>query len=132
MVATAPSLFSASSNGKVIAAGLFVRRRGDGTTVQGLTFDAATGSGVSIELGPDGAQVFIVLFGTGIRNAQLVTAIIGGVGVSVAFAGPRGEFAGLDQINGGSIPKTLLAAGQTEILLDADGNHNNSVAVILH
>ena len=131
MVATAPGLFSASSNGKGIAAGLFVHQRGDGTTVQGLTFYPATGLGVSIELGPDGAQVFIVLFGTGIRNAQLATATIGGVGVSVAFAGPRGEFAGLHQIIGGPITKTLLAAGQAEISPDADGTHNNFVAVIL-
>jgi len=51
---------------------------------------------------PDSDQLFLVLFGTGMRfrsSLSNVSVKIGGIDAPVEYAGPQGEFAGLDQIN---------------------------------
>ena len=45
---------------------------------------------------PDGlADLYIVLYGTGIRNYHMISAMLGSVKADVAYAGPQGSFPGL-------------------------------------
>ncbi|MEO8591922.1 MAG: Ig-like domain repeat protein [Candidatus Solibacter sp.] len=74
-------------------------------------------------------DVYLVLYATGIRNASGrsgVTCTVTGRSLAVAFAGPQGDFAGLDQVN------VLLPAdlrGTLSVSLTVDGVTSNSVSV---
>jgi uncharacterized protein (TIGR03437 family) len=84
-----------------------------------------------IDLGATGDAVFVTLFGTGLRkNSGIanVTAAVGGVDAPVAFAGPQGEFAGLDQVNA-QIPPAVRGRGDVPVVITVDGQATNSVVV---
>ncbi|MCX6605458.1 MAG: hypothetical protein NTV52_17940 [Acidobacteria bacterium] len=82
-----------------------------------------------IDLGSEDTQVFLVLYGTGIRaHAGPVTARVGSATVTTDFAGPQGTFAGQDQINL-RIPRTLLGAGIVDVVLNVDGQLTNVVKI---
>ncbi|MGH9853221.1 MAG: BACON domain-containing protein, partial [Blastocatellia bacterium] len=114
VAAVAPGLFAANANGQGVAAAVALRIRGDGTQSNEpvAQFDSAAGRfvAVPIDLGPATDQVFVVLFGSGIRRVSspsAATASIGGVNAEVLFAGAQGFFAGLDQVNA-RIPRSLI------------------------
>ena len=95
-----------------------------------MTFDPNSRASVPIDLGPEGDQVFLLLFGTGVRGfSSQVTATVGGESVPVLGAVPQGEFVGLDQINIGPLPRSLAGRGEVNILLTADGKPANTVTV---
>jgi len=76
-----------------------------------------------IDLGPASDQVFLLLFGTGIRGRSglsAVTATAGGQPLAVSYAGPQPDSPGLDQVNL-LLPRSLIGLGQIEIALSMDG-----------
>ncbi len=86
---------------------------------------------VPIDLGPENEQVFLILFGTGIRfrSSQAgVTAMIGGAEAQVLFADVQGGLIGLDQVNA-RIPRSLIGRGEVDVALTADGKTANTVKV---
>ena len=131
----APGLFAANASGRDVAAGVALRVRANGQQVFELIarFDQAQGKFVSvpIDLGPEGEQVFLILFGTGVRfrsSLSTVSASIGGVNAEVLFCGAQGGFVGLDQINL-RIPRTLAGRGEVDVVLTVDGKTANTVRV---
>ncbi|MGH9842755.1 MAG: hypothetical protein ACREEM_28765 [Blastocatellia bacterium] len=87
---------------------------------------------VPIDLGPASDDVFLVLYGTGIRlrsSLGMVTARVGGINVPVLFAGAPLGLIGLDQINLGPLPRSLAGRGEVDITLTADGKVANTVRV---
>ena len=135
IVNVAPGLFAANPTGQGVAAGGALRVRADNSqTIEPLArFDAAQNRFVSVplDLGPESDQVFLVVFGTGIRfrsSATAVTARIGGVEAPVSFAGAQGEFVGLDQANL-RVSRSLIGRGEVDIALTADGRVANAVRV---
>ena len=76
----------------------------------------------------EGDAVYIVLYATGVRHATTLACTIGGHPVTVAFAGPQGSFAGLDQINL-LAPAVLKGAGRVDLVFTADGATANTVTV---
>jgi uncharacterized protein (TIGR03437 family) len=60
-----------------------------------------------------------------------VSATIGGEAVAVLFAGDQGQFAGLDQVNLGPVPRTLAGRGQVEIVVRVSGKASNAVTVTI-
>jgi uncharacterized protein (TIGR03437 family) len=134
VTATAPGLFAANANGEGVAAAFALRVLADGSrsTTPVFRLDAAAGSFVPapIDLGAQGEQVFLLLFGTGIRGASnLPSVLIGGEVVNVLGAGAQGEFIGLDQVNVGPLPTRLAGRGEVSILLFANGIQANPVVV---
>ena len=137
--AVGPALFSANADGMGVAAASFLRVAADGSQTQGLIFNPNTRSSVPIDLGPEGDQVFLLLFGTGVRGfTQAVTATmqylnagrflkVENESVPVLGAVPQGQFVGLDQINIGPLPRSLVGRGTINILLTADGKRANVV-----
>ncbi|MCI0339250.1 MAG: hypothetical protein L0226_16890, partial [Acidobacteria bacterium] len=131
----APGLFSANSDGLGVAAATAVRMKADGTQISEAVaqFDPVQNKFVTLplDLGPEGEQVFLILYGCGIRfrsNLSAVLVKIGGVDMEVQFAGPQGFFVGLDQINI-PLPRSLAGRGDLDINLTVDGKAANVVQV---
>ncbi len=133
ITSTAPGLFTANSSGQGVPAALVLRVKADGTQILEpvADFDAGQSRFVPhpIDLGPATDQVFLIVFGTGIRNVSTlaaVTASIGGVGAEVLFAGPQGAFVGLDQANL-RLPRSLAGRGEVDLGLVVSGKAANIV-----
>jgi serine-type D-Ala-D-Ala carboxypeptidase/endopeptidase len=129
----APGVFSADASGAGLAAANVQRVRADGTQSYEAVaqFDAAQQRLVAlpIDLGPEGEQVYLVLYGTGLRaRGGAVAARVGGVAAAVTYAGAQGDFDGLDQINV-LLPRALAGRGEVEVVLTVDGLTANTVKV---
>jgi uncharacterized protein (TIGR03437 family) len=124
-----PSIFSAASNGMGVAAAVSLLAGPGDARTDGLTFDASLAP-VPLDFGPEGAELYVFLFGTGLRNfSGEVTVTVDGI--PVPFNGPveQGEFDGLDQINIGPLPRSLAGRGEVEIVITVDGKQANVVTV---
>jgi uncharacterized protein (TIGR03437 family) len=133
----APSLFTANANGQGVAAAVALRVKANGTqSFESVArFDTTVGRFVAtpIDLGPEGEQVFLILFGTGFRNRSSlanVTALIGGASADVSFAGAQGDLAGLDQANV-RLPRSLIGRGEVDIALIVNSKTANTVKVAI-
>ncbi|MGE0131650.1 MAG: SBBP repeat-containing protein [Blastocatellales bacterium] len=131
----APGLFSANADGQGVAAAVALRIKADGSQSYDpiAEFNAAQNRFVArpIDLGPPSDQVFLILFGTGLRNRSAlstVTAQIGGESAEVLFAGAQGGFIGLDQLNI-RLPRSLAGRGDVEVTLTVDGKTANAVRI---
>jgi uncharacterized protein (TIGR03437 family) len=120
----APGLFTANAAGD--AAALVQRVRTDGSN----TIEIITGP---IDLGQETDQVYLILFGTGLRARPAfssITALIGNREAGLAYVGAQGEFDGLDQVNL-RLPHGLAGAGRVQIGLTVDGCDANKVSVTI-
>lgn len=134
IASVAPGLFSANATGTGIGliAGVRVSASGTQTPIAAYNYDSAAQKQVAlpISLGAETDQVYLVVYGTGLRSGTSnVTASIGGTGVPVTFAGAQPSFAGLDQINIGPLPRTLAGKGEVALYITAGGIRSNSVTV---
>jgi uncharacterized protein (TIGR03437 family) len=84
-----------------------------------------------ISLGTSTEQVYLEMYGTGIRNAKTVTAAVGGANVPVLYAGAAPGYAVEDQVNIGPLPFALAGQGNVSIILTADGQSANTVNVTI-
>ena len=131
----APGLFSANADGKGVVAANAVRVKKDGSQVYEpvAQYDPEQKKfvPVPIDLGPETEQVYLCLYGTGIRalpSAAAAAVKIGGVDAPVTYVGPQGYYIGLDQINV-RLPRSLVGRGEAEILLTVDGKPANALRV---
>jgi uncharacterized protein (TIGR03437 family) len=129
----APGLFTADASGRGLASAVVfrVKANGEQSYEPVAVFDSSQGKMVpiSIDPGPQGDQVFLLLFGTGFRNnsgMNNVTAQLGGIGATASFAGAQGGFAGLDQANV-LLPRSLAGRGEVNLVLSVDGKAANTV-----
>jgi uncharacterized protein (TIGR03437 family) len=132
-----PGLFTANFNGQGAPAAVYIRVRGDGTRGWEYTFQCPPGGGTCtpapINMGPSTDQIFLELYGTGIRGASslsAVTATIGGEGALVEYMGAAPGFFGLDQINV-RVPRSLAGRGLVDLQLTVDGKQANTVQLDL-
>ncbi len=133
----APGLFAANSNGQGVAAAVVLRIKPDGTQIYEpvAVFDPAQNRFVArpIDLGAESDQVFLLLFGTGLRYRSALNAVsadIGGVNAAISYVGPQGDFVGLDQINL-SLSRSLIGRGELNVNLSVDGKIANTVTISL-
>jgi uncharacterized protein (TIGR03437 family) len=131
----APGLFSANADGQGVAAALVLRVKADGgQNYEPVTqFDHAQNKFVAlpIDLGVESDQVFLILFGTGIRfrsDISAVKAAIGGEEAEVLHAGEQGDFVGLDQANV-RLSRSLKGKGEVGVVLQVDGKSSNTVRI---
>jgi uncharacterized protein (TIGR03437 family) len=131
----APGLFTANASGQGVAVGNALRVKADGAqTYEPISrWDAAQARFVTspIDLGPASDQLFLILYGTGLRHRSSLQAVlvkIGGIDVQALYTGAQGAFAGLDQINL-PVPRSLAGRGEIEILVTVDGQPANAVRV---
>jgi uncharacterized protein (TIGR03437 family) len=134
IVPVSPGLFSANSSGKDVAGAVILRVSGGVQTYEPVAmFDQAQNRAVPkpIDLGPETDQVFLILFGTGIRRRTSLTNVslkIGNVDVTPQFAGAQPDYVGLDQVNC-LLPRSLKGQGEVTINLSVDGRAANVVTI---
>jgi uncharacterized protein (TIGR03437 family) len=133
----APGLFTANASGRGPAVGnaLLVRSDGSRKYDQISRWDGPSNRFISnpIDLGALGDQVYLILYGTGVRyrsSLSAVSATIDRVLVPVLFAGPQEAFAGLDQINI-LLPRELAGRGEVDLSLIVDGTPANTIRISL-
>jgi uncharacterized protein (TIGR03437 family) len=131
----APGLFTANASGQGVATAVALRVTANGTLSYEpvAQFDAAQGRfvPVPIDLGPATDQLFLILYGTGVRFRSALSAAsatIGGEVSEVLFVGPADGFVGLDQCNL-RIPRALAGRGIVNLALTVDGKAANPVTV---
>jgi uncharacterized protein (TIGR03437 family) len=131
-----PALFSANATGEGVAAATIERIRADGSRSSELAFrfdqQLRRYVPLPINLGPASDQLFLVLYGTGIRGVQALSAVsvtVAGEKVPVLYAGAQPSFVGLDQVNAGPLPRALMARGEVAVVLEANGRIANVVTL---
>ena len=128
-----PALFTQNRDGKGVPAAIALHVTAAGATTATPVYECgeAVGSCVPapIDMGPDGDSVYLLLFGTGIRNRSAVSAVsvtIGGVNARVEYAGPQVQYAGMDQVNV-VLPHELANRGAVDLALTVDSKPANVV-----
>ncbi|MGI8990543.1 MAG: alkaline phosphatase family protein [Bryobacteraceae bacterium] len=139
IAAVAPGLYTANQNGAGVAAALVQRVHSDGSqsfeNVAQCDSNGRNCTPVSIDFGPDSDRLFLQLYGTGISgrtSLNTVNVSIGNVAGTVLFAGPQGQYAGLDQVNVQLPTAMLKGRGRLTVSLTVDGQAANSVWVAFH
>ncbi len=133
----APGWFTFNADGKGVPAGYALRIRNGAQTTEAIHQLGQLGQlGANqrweprpIDLGPAGDQVFLVLYGTGLRARSALTnanVLIGNADAEVTYAGAQGSLAGLDQVNV-RLPRTLAGRGEVEALMTVDSKQANTV-----
>ncbi|MEZ5393120.1 MAG: hypothetical protein R2724_09650 [Bryobacterales bacterium] len=121
-----PAIFTYNGQGTGVAAATWLFVAEDGTRTSGFIFDPATGQPLPIDFDPAKGQLYLSLYGTGIRNNRHgVTAKIGDADTPVLSAGPQGQYQGLDQINLGPLPELLSVGAEWDIQIFVDGKEAN-------
>ena len=133
---TAPGIFTANGNGQGVPSATAVRVLPDGTQKPVAVFSCAGSSGGcqprSIPLGDEDTNVILTLYGTGVRGVEqgeerpTLGCVIGGESAEVIYAGPQGQFEGLDQVNV-KIPRTLVGRGDVDLVLTANERSSQRV-----
>ncbi len=78
---------------------------------------------------PSIEDAYLIIYGTGIRNASGFSSTVGGASVPVSYAGATPGFLGLDQINIGPLPISLRGAQKKQIRFYAGGLEANRTNV---
>jgi uncharacterized protein (TIGR03437 family) len=123
----APGVFAADG----LAAGSVLNIHNGVQTLTALITTNSAGSliPVPINVGSGSDQVFLELYGTGIRHHQTpVTATIGGETLTATYADTQGFYVGEDQINF-LLPQDLKGAGLVGVTLTVDGLAANTVMI---
>jgi len=126
----APGLFTVNGAGTGVAAALAIRRIiATQTDVAVPVFHCDANGCVSEPIDMQtGTQLFLELFGTGVRRRTAlsnVSVTIGGEAATVLFAGAQGQFPGLDQVNV-MIPNNHQRHGEQDLVITVDGQVANA------
>jgi uncharacterized protein (TIGR03437 family) len=128
----APGLFSV---GQGVAAGFALRVKAGGAQSYEpiVQFDPAQNRFVPapIDLGPATDQVFLALYGTGVRFRRSLSAVscaIGGVSSEVLYAGASPDYVGLDQVNV-RLSRALIGRGAVDVALSVDDKGANTARI---
>ena len=125
----APGLFTANASGRGVAAAIAFRIEKDGSQTSVPVFRCnGQMACVAERLEIVDRPVYLSLYATGVRGGSSFRVSIGGTIIPVLFAGPQGQFAGLDQINV-QLPSFLSGKGESDLVLLVDGDVSNAVRI---
>ncbi|HMV47960.1 MAG TPA: hypothetical protein PLD20_17045 [Blastocatellia bacterium] len=128
-----PGIFTANASGQGVPAATILRVI-NGQLVYDSIFTSQNGQVTPIPIDltlQNNTDVYLILYGTGVKGAaaNAVTATIGGTATPIlGFAAAPG-FVGLDQINVGPIPRSLIGRGNVDVVLTVGGKPANTVSV---
>jgi uncharacterized protein (TIGR03437 family) len=131
--AIGPGLYSVDGSGTGVAAANAALYLANGNVVPQNVY-LCNGAGCAsspLDSGQPGDQLIVSLYGTGIRNNSGLShafASIGAVRATILYAGPQGQFPGLDQINV-MVPPALAGAGEVPVVVTLDGQTANPVTI---
>ena len=129
----APGIFTANSDGKGVPAAQALHVKPDGSQTAENVFRCGAAAGscapVPIDLGADPERVYLLLYATGARHCDYVSANIGGVDAGFFPAVAQSQFAGLDQVNV-LLPRQLAGRGDVDLTLHSVcGRTSNAVRI---
>ena len=134
VAAISPALFTGDASGGGAPAAYAIRVKASGQQSVESVSDGATP--MPIDVAPPGDQVYLVLYGTGLRgrsaqnnvtvNFLSGSTILAATGVDYASVAPG--FVGLDQVNL-MLPRKLAGHGMVDLVIIADGQTTNAVKV---
>jgi uncharacterized protein (TIGR03437 family) len=134
-VRIAPGIFTADASSKGYPAAQVVRVRANGSqSYEPVVTRNAAGQliGRPIDLGPEGEQVYLVLYGTGASGSvstPVATATIGETSTQIQYLGQAPGLIGVDQINL-LIPRSLKGVNKdVDVKLTVDGIAANTVKI---
>ena len=113
-----------------------LRVRGDSYDYESIVqLDPTTNQfvGVPIDLGYDTDQVYLTLYGTGLRfrpSLDSVSVTIGGLPAPVVYAGAADYYDGIDIVNV-LLPQELRGRGNVDVVLVVNGAWANTVQVLI-
>jgi endoglucanase len=119
--AAAPAIFTANSAGFGLAAAHVIRVKPDGGQVYEPVFPGPIHFDDPVE------RVFLALYGTGVRGSAAAVRIAG-TDLRATYAGPQGQYAGVDQVNV-ELSRSLAGAGLVNVTVVVDGIAANTVQV---
>ena len=93
----APSLFTLNTGG--LAATYVTRVAPSGAVTNQPIASFQNGVYTPVPIDVTSAPAYLILFGTGLRNASFWTAIVHGGSMPLQYAGPQESIAGLDRVN---------------------------------
>ena len=131
---TAPAVFVLNQDGLANAG--MLRVQGDSYDYESIVHvDSATNQfvGIPINLGNATDQVYLTLYGTGLRfrpSLDSVSVTIGGVSVPVLYAGDALYYDAVDIVNV-LLPQELRGRGNVDIVLTVNGQAANIVRVTI-
>jgi uncharacterized protein (TIGR03437 family) len=133
IVGPAPAIFVVNSDNLVAANVVRVSENGD-QSFESIYQTGPDGNitALPIDLGSETDTVYLVLYGTGIRNSDSASATIGGaINAPVTYFGAQGTYSGLDQVNL-QLPRSLASTdARTWVLqLTVDGQPSNQVTLL--
>jgi uncharacterized protein (TIGR03437 family) len=125
-----PGIFTLKGDGTGVPLAAAAGVTKDGTTVDLPPYQCSQSgcSMVPISLPDNLAELYITLYGTGIRNVRNINAVVGSVPAEVIFVGPQSQFPGLDQVNL-HLTNTTGLTGIVPLRLKVDGIYSNSVSL---
>jgi len=129
----APGIFSGNGTGTgpAAAAVLTVHPDGSRSFLQQATRCDNGGNCIPnpIDLGTDGDQNFLMLYGVGIRRGAQITKVrIGVQDLTASYAGPQAQLGGVDQVNV-ALPASLRGAGDVTIMIVIGDQASNTVVI---
>lgn len=125
-----PGIFTANTVGTGVPAAFILRVVGTTQTTEPI-YTNQSGQPVAIPIDLATGDAYLILFGTGVKGAAAgaVTATIGGTATPILGFAATSEFVGLDQVNVGPIPKSLIGRGVVNVVLTVAGNQANTVTI---
>jgi uncharacterized protein (TIGR03437 family) len=132
--AAAPGLFTMGTSGIGAILGLRVDASGQRSDLTAFRYDQAKAQFLTtpIDLGAASDQVYLSLYGTGIRgfsSTAAISATIADIAVPVTGAAAHSRYAGMDQVNIGPLPRSLAGKGAANLALTVDGKTANAVGL---
>ena len=132
VIAVAPGIFTANASGSGVPAANVLRFVDGAFTEIFLAADVLVfpRQPKPIDLGPENHQVFLSLFGTGMRNAAPGSAevTIDGLPMTAFGPAPSAEFEGLDQLNV-LLDRALIGRGLVTVVVKIAGITANVVEI---
>lgn len=130
-----PGLFTANADGAGAAVGKAIRVRNGVQSLREeiVALDVATSRYVTrpIDFAPTTEDIYIELYGTGIRNRSSqanVSVEIGGVTIPVEYASVAPGFVGLDQVNI-KLPAIVDNRGEVDLTVIVDGQRTKTLKI---
>ena len=130
IASVSPGLFTVTQDGTGLAASQVQRIAGQVQTFEEVAqLTGGVWSAIPIDWKNQTDSLYLVLYGTGIRNVSALSNVgikIGTTTLPVVYAGSQNFFAGVDQVNV-FLPRSLAGSGLVDAVLTVDGKTANTV-----
>jgi uncharacterized protein (TIGR03437 family) len=125
-----PGIFTLKGDGTGVPLAVVSGLLSDGSIVAFPAYqcDGSVCKMVPIVLPNNLVDLYIILYGTGIRGYHSISAALGPNAAEVVFVGAHPQYPGLDQVNLRVVRPSSLS-GVESLILQVDGMHSNAVTL---